>query len=174
MTKILLLHSQYLIMPPGKCSNTVNSVSTQTIKKFGIDPTPTNLVDCAKALVSNPPTQTKKTVPVQLHHPPVAPPPLPPVLPQNNNVFPEPTPCNQSCSTKFLPIKHRMWHTHGLSVTVRYDPPTRSPTGPASPSEATLLHTLAIRAQRQVDLNFSKGSSTASATNKMQNFAQQI
>jgi hypothetical protein len=77
-------------------------------KKLGIDPTPTNLADCAKALVSNPPTQTKKPAPVQLHHPLVAPPPLLLVLPQNNNVLPEPTPCIQSCSTKFHPIKHRM------------------------------------------------------------------
>ena len=77
MTKILLLHSQYSIIPPVKCSNIVNSVSTQTIKKLGINPTPTNLVDYAKALVSNPLTQTKKPAPVQLHHPSVAPPLLP-------------------------------------------------------------------------------------------------
>jgi hypothetical protein len=53
--------------------NTVNSGNTQRIKKLGIVHTPMNLVNYAKALAANP----------TIHLPPVAPPPVPLVLPHN-------------------------------------------------------------------------------------------
>jgi hypothetical protein len=65
--------------------NTVNSEGTQHIKKLGIDHTPMNLVDYAKALAANP----------TIHLPSVVPPPVPLVLPHNDNVWQEPTPCGR-------------------------------------------------------------------------------
>ena len=75
--KTLGLHSHYSTMQQVKRWNTVNSGSTQRIKKLGIYHTPMNLVDYAKALAANP----------TIHLPPVAPPPVPLVLPHNNNVW---------------------------------------------------------------------------------------
>ena len=148
------LHWESWIKSLERSLNTSNSASILITKRHGTNPMPTSWGDYAKELVPSPtPPLLQQRKQLQFPH--------------DYNVLLVQTLCNPSCSTRSCLIDSQMWPTHGWSA--RCAPPKMIPTGPASPSEATLLSTLVTLAPKLGHSKLSKVSSTVSVPVPMHN-----